>query len=156
MAITLRPVIDSDRPLLFDLYASTREEELARVPWSDSQKHTFLEMQFTGQTEGYRATHPNATHEMICVNDRAVGRLYLDRCSGGLHIMDITVAPESRNAGIGSDVLNGLLSEADREGKRVTIYVESFNRSLRLFQRLGFEIASVDGFLFLLVRKPVA
>ena len=152
MAITLRPVADSDRPLLFDLYASTRQDELARVPWTAAQKHAFLEMQFSGQNEGYRATHPDATHEMICVDECAVGRLYLNRDSEGLHIMDITIAPESRNAGIGSNVLERLLSEADREGKRVTIYVESFNPSLRLFQRLGFRTASVDGFLVLLER----
>ena len=152
MAITLRPAVDSDRPLLFDIYASTREEELARVPWTDAQKQAFLEMQFTGQTQGYRATHPNATHEMICVDDRAVGRLYMDRYSDRLHILDITVASESRNAGIGSGILNRLLAEADRDCKRVTIYVESFNRSLRLFERLGFRTASVDGFLVLLER----
>ena len=68
---------------------------------------------------------------------------------------DITIAPESRNAGIGSLVLRTILEEADLSGKPVTIYVESFNPSLRLFQRLGFQIASQDSFQLLLERPPV-
>ena len=51
MTITLRPAVESDRPLLFKLYASTREEEMQRVPWTEAQKQAFLEMQFNGQTE---------------------------------------------------------------------------------------------------------
>lgn len=152
MTITLRPVLESDRPLLFELYASTRQAELAQVPWTDAQKHAFLAMQFAAQTEGYRAKSPHATHQMICVEERAVGRLYLDRLPDRLHIMDITVASDLRNAGIGSEVLNGILAEADRDGKPVDIYVETFNPSLRLFERLGFRTASQDGFLLLLER----
>ena len=155
MTITLRPVLESDRHLLFDLYASTRQAELAQVPWTGAQKQAFLEMQFAAQTEGYRTRRPNAAHEMICRNEVAVGRLYIDRLPDRLHIVDITVAPESRNAGIGSAVLKGILAEADRSGKSVSIYVESFNPSLRLFDRLGFRVASQDGFLLLLERPPV-
>ena len=51
MTITLRPAVESNRPLLFELYASTREEEMQRVPWTEAQKQAFLEMQFNGQTE---------------------------------------------------------------------------------------------------------
>uniref|UniRef100_Q02CQ6 GCN5-related N-acetyltransferase n=1 Tax=Solibacter usitatus (strain Ellin6076) TaxID=234267 RepID=Q02CQ6_SOLUE len=156
MSITLRPVLESDRPRLFDLYSATRQAELAQVPWTPAQKRAFVEMQFAAQAEGYRTTHPNATHEMICVGESAVGRLYLDRQPGCLHILDITVAPESRNSGIGSEVLSGIIAEADRAAKRVSIYVESFNPSLRLFARLGFRTASQEGFLLLLEHPHVA
>jgi len=152
MTITLRPAVESDQPLLFELYASTRQAEMAQVPWTAAQKHAFLAMQFAAQTEGYRTKHPRATHEMICVDERAVGRLYLDGPPDRLHIMDITVAPELRNAGIGSEVLSRILAEADRDGKPVDIYIETFNPSLRLFKRLGFHTASQDGFLLLLER----
>jgi ribosomal protein S18 acetylase RimI-like enzyme len=156
MTIALREALESDRPLLFQLYASTRQEELARVPWTDAQKQAFLEMQFAAQVRGYAASNPDATHEVICADGLAVGRLYLDRRPDCLHIMDITIAPESRSAGIGSEVLRRLLEEADHAGKSVSIYVESFNPSLRLFERLGFRTKSVDGFLVLLERPGAA
>ena len=89
---------------------------------------------------------------MICAGERAVGRLYTDRYTDKLHILDITIAPEFRNAGIGSEILVRILEEADRNRQRVTIYVEDFNPSMRLFERLGFRTASVDGFLVLLER----
>ena len=154
MKVTLRPVEDADWPLLFRLYASTREEELRRVPWTDAQKQAFLEMQFKAQTEGYRIAHPRGSHEMISEGERAVGRLYTDREPGRLHVLDITIAPEHRNAGVGSEVLRRVLGEADRHSQRVTIYVEDFNPSRRLFERLGFRTASVDGYLLLLERLP--
>jgi ribosomal protein S18 acetylase RimI-like enzyme len=152
MNVTLRPIADTDLPLLFQLYASTREMELAQVPWSAEQKQTFLEMQFAAQRSAYAASHPQATHDVICVDGEPLGRLYLDR-SENFHILDITVAPARRNQGIGSAVLHRVLSEARASGQSVSIYTEAFNPSLRLFERLGFLQKSVDGFLVLL-EKP--
>ena len=149
MTIELRPVAEADRSLLFDLYASTRELELSQVPWTAEQKHTFLEMQFAAQTSGYAATYPHATHEIICVDGEPAGRLYLNR-GERFHILDITIAPARRNTRIGSEVLRRILEEAEREGKPVSIYTETFNPSVRLFARLGFQQKSVDGFLVLL------
>ena len=152
MKVDLRPVADSDTPLLFELYAATREPEMARVPWPAEQKQAFLAMQFRAQSEGYSTTHPNATHQIILADDRPVGRLYLDRGTDEYHILDITVAENYRNQGIGATVLNDVIADADRQGKPVTIYTETFNPSLRLFERLGFRQDSVDGFLVLLKR----
>jgi ribosomal protein S18 acetylase RimI-like enzyme len=151
MKIALRPATEADLPVLFQLYASTREMELAQVPWSAEQKQAFLEVQFTAQRNGYASSHPHASHEMICVDGEALGRLYLDRTED-FHILDITVAPAHRNRGIGSEVLRCMLAEADQAGQSVSIYTEIFNPSLRLFARLGFLQKSVDGFLVLLER----
>jgi RimJ/RimL family protein N-acetyltransferase len=151
MTIELLPVTEADRPLLFQLYASTRELELAQVPWTPEQKQAFVASQLEAQTRSYADSYPQATHEIICADGAAVGRLYLDR-AGCLHILDITIAPAHRNAGIGSEVLRRILAEADRERKPVSIYTESFNPSMRFFERLGFLVKSVDGFLVLLER----
>lgn len=42
--IELRPAAPDDEPLLRRVYASTREEELEQVPWTDEQKASFLDM----------------------------------------------------------------------------------------------------------------
>ena len=44
-AVTLRPAAPEDRELLFGVYASTREEELAPVPWPPEAKDAFLRQQ---------------------------------------------------------------------------------------------------------------
>lgn len=154
--ISRRPVADSDFEFVFHLYASTRAAELALTPWTGEQKAQFLTQQFEAQIAGYRASFPEAVHEIVLVNGAAAGRLYLSREADRLNILDITIAPERRNAGIGSLVLGEILEEANREGKPVTIYVESFNPSLRLFLRLGFQVVSQDSFQLLLERPAAA
>jgi GNAT superfamily N-acetyltransferase len=152
--ITLRPVTEADDDFLFSVYASSRAEELARVPWNDEQKDAFLRMQFTAQKQHYAAQHPEAAHEIICADGTPVGRIYLDRSSEAFHILDITVLAEHRNGGIGSFVLRQVVDEAARAAKPVTIYVENFNPSRRLFNRMGFEQVEEKGFHLLLKKSP--
>jgi ribosomal protein S18 acetylase RimI-like enzyme len=148
--ITLRPVQESDDEFLLKVYGSTREQELAQVPWTAEQKQQFVRMQWEAQRNHYAAQHPHASHEIICIEGIAAGRLYLDRSGEKFHILDITILPEHRNRGAGSFLLNQIMAEAKEAGKPVSIYVETFNPSLRLFQRLGFTPIQQEGFHLLL------
>jgi ribosomal protein S18 acetylase RimI-like enzyme len=152
--ITLRPVVDQDDNFLLSLYASTRVAELAQVPWSAEQKEAFVRMQFSAQKQHYATEYPQANHDLICVDGVPVGRLYLARAADVLHILDITVLPEHRHSGIGSVLLGQIVDEARSAGKPVTIYVESFNPSLRLFERLGFRKDREEGFQILMKWSP--
>ena len=67
-----------------------------------------------------------------------------------MRILDITVLPEYRNGGIGISLVQELLDEAAHARKRVLIYVETYNPSLRLFERLGFKSIAEEGANFLL------
>ncbi|MBV8819204.1 MAG: GNAT family N-acetyltransferase [Acidobacteriaceae bacterium] len=153
MNFSTRPVEASDDVLLFDLYSSTREFEMAQVPWTMGQKVSFLRMQFAAQASSYAASHPGASHEMICVDGKAVGRIYWDRSPETLDILDITIARECRNRGLGSCLLERLISEADGAGIPLRIYIEHFNPSASLFRRLGFRPVATEGFRQLYVRK---
>ena len=148
--ITLRPVRPSDEELLRELYHSTREQELAQVPWTPEQKQAFVEMQWQAQKRHYASEHPRAVHVIICLEGIPVGRLYLDRSGDALHILDITLLPEQRSHGTGTYLLGQLMDEARSARKPVTVFVESFNPSLRFFQRLGFSAAEQKGFHFLM------
>ena len=148
--ITLRPVQESDDEFLLKVYGSTREQELAQVPWTAEQKQQFVRMQWEAQKNHYAAQHPHASHEIIYIEGIAAGRLYLDRSGEKFHILDITILPEHRNRGAGSFLLNQIMAEAKEAGKPVSIYVETFNPSLRLFQRLGFTPIQQEGFHLLL------
>lgn len=152
--ITLRPITGEDDEFLLSVYASTRSEEMAHVPWSAEQRDAFVRMQFGAQKQHYAAEYPQAVHFMIRADGNPVGRIYLDRGEKAFHILDITILPQHRNAGAGSFVLRQVMEEAARGGKPVTIYVESFNPSLRLFTRLGFQRAEEKGFHLLLQWQP--
>jgi|SRR5947209_15813143 len=150
MSVTLRPVILEDEAFLLEVYASTRAEELSRVPWDEAQREAFLKMQFAAQQLHYRTHNPNATHDLILLDGHAVGRLYVSRREREIRILDITLLPEHRNKGIGTPLIEELMREAAQAGKPLTIYVESFNPSLRLFERLGFSKIEDDGINYLM------
>lgn len=148
--VTLRPAGPDDETFLLSVYASTRADELAPVPWNDAQKDAFLKMQFAMQHRYYRDQYPQATYDIVQLNDRPVGRFYVNRGDREIRILDVTILPEYRNAGTGTGLLKDLLDEAARTSKPVSIYVESFNPSLRLFERLGFNRKEATDILFLL------
>lgn len=136
--IALRPVRPEDEEFIYAVYASTRAEEMAVIPWTDEQREGFLRAQFAAQQRHYQSHFPQATHQMITLDGRPIGRLYADRWEQEIRIHDIAILTEYRGHGIGGLLLRQLLSEAGATNRRLTIYVESFNRSRTLFERLGF------------------
>jgi ribosomal protein S18 acetylase RimI-like enzyme len=154
MPITLRDVLADDEPFLFEVYASTRAQEMAMVSWDEEQRKAFLTMQFSAQHSYYQSQFPEANFSLILRDDLPVGRLYVLRQAHDLRILDLTLLPEYRNAGIGTPLIRDLLNEAAESCRNVHIYVESFNPSLRLFERLGFKNIAEEGHNLLLEWRP--
>lgn len=150
--VTLRPATAEDVPFLRCVYASTREEELARVPWSAEQKDAFIDMQFHAQTTDYRQNYPDARFDVILRDGVPAGRLYVDRREHTIAIIDIALLPAHRGAGIGGKLLAELIAESEVVGKSVEIYVEKFNRAQTLYRRLGFVEAEDTGVYWRMVR----
>jgi ribosomal protein S18 acetylase RimI-like enzyme len=138
-AASLRPMRwPDDEPFLHELYASTRAQELAQVPWTPEQKAQFCAMQFEAQHHHYQKHYPLASRHVIERAGVAAGRLYVDRTPLEIHIIDISLLPEHCGAGIGTRYLRELQDEAAAHGQAVSIQVEKFNPARRLYQRLGF------------------
>jgi ribosomal protein S18 acetylase RimI-like enzyme len=136
--ITIRAIRPDDEPILRRIYAGTRQEELAIVPWNDSQKEAFLRMQFDAQHRYYQDQFPHACFDLILRECQPVGRLYVDRREDEVRIIDIALLPESRGDGIGGRLLKELIAEAGSSHKPLRIHVERFNRAISLYRRLGF------------------
>jgi ribosomal protein S18 acetylase RimI-like enzyme len=145
IALTLRAVRQEDEKFLFDVYASTRTEELSQTGWDAVQKEAFLLMQFAAQQQHYRSRFPEGVHQIIVKDGRSIGRIYTARIEQEIRILDIALLPEHRDAGIGTILLKDILAEAEESRLAVRIYVESFNRSMRLFERLGFSSIETSG-----------
>lgn len=149
-AYSLRPVREEDEALLLEIYSSTRLDEMALVPWDAATKDAFLRSQFSAQRNHYLKYFPHATHDMILVDEQPVGRLYVDRGQEEIHILDVILLPQRREHGIGTQILLDLMKEAEHKNQSCSIYVESFNRSLGLFQRLGFVKTDESGVSWLM------
>jgi ribosomal protein S18 acetylase RimI-like enzyme len=151
--VELLPVAPGDEEFLYRVYAGTRAEELAVVPWDDAQKDAFLRAQFGAQDRWYHEHYPRASFELVVIDGEPAGRLYLHRGENEIRIVDIALLPEQRGKGVGGALLRDLLAEADAAGKRVTIHVERLNPALRLYQRLGFSVAEDKGVYLFLERQ---
>jgi ribosomal protein S18 acetylase RimI-like enzyme len=152
--VELRPVEPGDKDFLYRVYASTRAEELAVVPWDETQRNGFLRSQFEAQDRWYREHYTRASYEIVLIDGELAGRLYLHRGDSEIRIVDIALLPEHRGNGVGSSLLRDLLAEADAAGKRVTVHVEHLNPALRIYERLGFSIAEDKGVYLFLERLP--
>lgn len=142
--LELRPATERDRAFLLAVYSSTRVEELAVVPWSDAERDVFLRMQFDAQDTEYRRLNPDACFDVVEVEGRRAGRLYVDRRPETIRILDIALLPRFRGQGIGERLIRPLLDEAAASGRTVSIHVEATNRAEHLYTRLGF-VTVADG-----------
>ena len=153
--VTLRPAAESDREFLFEVYAATRTEELAQVPWSAEQKRAFLWQQFEAQDHEYRRAYPDGIYSVIELATNRVGRLYLRHGASDTRIVDLALLPGYRGWGIGSRILGDLAREADEAQRSLSIHVEVFNTGARrLYERFGFLVAEDKGVYLLLSRAP--
>jgi ribosomal protein S18 acetylase RimI-like enzyme len=148
--ISLRPIRPDDAAFLYEVYASTRTEELAVVEWDEAHKAALLHMQFTAQHQFYQERYTQ-TALLIMLRDAVpVGWLSVARWQDEIRMVDIALLPPYRNAGIGTAILRDILAEAALAHKPVRIHVEKCNPALRLYERLGFApIADKGVYLFM-------
>jgi len=155
-SIKLRPAVAEDENLLVAVYGSTRQQELAMVPWNDEQKDAFIRFQLNAQLTHYQNEYPKAEYLIILFEAQPVGRLYIDRREAEIRIMDITLLPEHRGKGISSPIIQRLKDEAAASGKKLSINLDKLSQSQPIFERFGFAPAEDTGFHVLYVWQPQA
>ena len=144
LGVALRPMADADLPFAAALYASTRTEELAPLPWPEAVKQQFLAQQHAAQHAHYQQHYRGMAAMIIERGDAAIGRLYLYEMASEIRIVDISLIPHARRQGIGAALLRDLFADAAPRGKSITIHVEKNNPARTLYARLGFEIVDDD------------
>jgi ribosomal protein S18 acetylase RimI-like enzyme len=148
--VTLRPATGSDSAFFASVYASTRTEELAAVPWDDDTRAAFLASQFAAQSAHYEKNYAGATVDVIVVGGVDAGRLYVYRGEREIRIVDVSLLPEHRGGGAGTFLLERLMDEARESGRSLTIHVEKENPARSLYDRLGFvEEGDVGAYAFM-------
>jgi GNAT superfamily N-acetyltransferase len=138
-AVALRPVTPMDEEFLLTVYASTRTIEMAQVPWSEEQKASFVRWQFNLQRREYDANYPNTEHDVIVVDERPAGRIWVSRDDEQIRLLDIALLPEFQNRGVGTLLLRHLIDEAAGAKKPLRHMVFVLNADARRFyERMGF------------------
>lgn len=138
--VWLRPVTPQDDEFLLAVYASTREQEMAEVPWTDEQKMEFLRWQFGLQRQEYDANYRNRQYDIILVDEQLAGRIWISR-DDQIRLLDIALLEKFQNRGVGTALLNHLIDEAARVKKPLRHMVFMLNTDAkRFYERLGFVV----------------
>jgi GNAT superfamily N-acetyltransferase len=139
--VSLRPVAPDDEEFLLEVYASTRADELALIDWSDEQKAAFVRMQYGAQRREYEARYPDAEYDVILLDARPVGRLWIGRDAEQIRLLDIALLPAAQNRGVGGALLRRLIEEARLTGRKLRHMVFVLNpNAQRFYERLGFRV----------------
>ncbi|MCG7629150.1 GNAT family N-acetyltransferase [Epibacterium sp. MM17-32] len=145
LGLGYRWIRPEDFDFLAALYRSTREAELDRTPWDETEKQAFIAMQFEAQHAHYQAHYPQALWLVVLRDKTPVGRFYLERWDSEHRIIDIAIIPEARGQGLGRAILLDLQDEAQAAAKPVSIHVEKANPAQTLYRRLGFRTQEDKG-----------
>jgi ribosomal protein S18 acetylase RimI-like enzyme len=139
--LALRCATSEETDFWFQLYASTRAEELQAWGWDAEQQTAFLKLQFTAQQHSYQSRYPQREHWIIALKDVAIGGIQLNRLPEKIHLIDFAILPAYRRQGFGTQVLQHLCETA----QSVQLQVLQGSPAQALYTRLGFRpIADTD------------
>ena len=137
--LRLRALHSADLPWLRDLYASTRSDEMAGLDWPPVLKRSFLDDQFAHQHRHYVTHFADAAFLAIDRAETPLGRLILRRTDPGHLLVDISLFPAARGAGLGAALVQAAQQDAALAGRDLCLHVQAGNAGARrLYERLGF------------------
>lgn len=147
--LTLSTVSQADSGFIEKVYLSTRFEEFTLLGWPPAQTEAFLKTQLEFQQKSYEMQFPGAENYLIKLENESVGRLIIDRTENENRLVDIALLPEFRGRGIASAIINDLMEEAAKEGKKLALQVLKTNqKAFKLYQKLGLRVTAEDEFYY--------
>lgn len=150
----LRPSCPDDREFLFRLYSSTRAHEIEPLGWPAAQQEAFLRMQFNAQQQWYQSAYAGADYQVVVVDGQPIGRLIVLRGPDAWNLLDISLLPQTRSHGIGSELMRALIQQCAAAGVILKLQVLKVNPALRLYQRLGFVVTGEDQIYLQMELRP--
>ncbi|WP_274653904.1 GNAT family N-acetyltransferase [Paenibacillus humicola] len=143
--LEIRPASSEDETFLYELYASTRAEEMKLWAWDERTAESFLRMQFAAQSRSYREQYPELRLRIVTVNGDRAGRISTCRLEKALLVVDLSLLPAFRGQGIGQRLMEAVQREASDLRLPVRLRVAKGNPAKRLYERLGFQTTADDG-----------
>ena len=144
-SITLRPATEDDQDFLFELFKSSRGDDLRGLGWSDEQIGDFLQMQYEAHQNFLTNDYPGLDEQIVLSDGNAVGHLAVEQRSDEIRLVDLSLLPAQRNCGTGALLIQELQAQAAAARRPLRLQVIRFNRAVGLFERLGFRRTSETG-----------
>jgi ribosomal protein S18 acetylase RimI-like enzyme len=137
-----RPAVADDEPFLRELYLTTRSD---LAGWDDAARDAFVDVQLGAQRREWEAAYPGSSDEVLLLDERPVGRLWVAWLPDACVLVDIILRPEHRRAGLGTRILADVLAEADRRAVPTRLTARRTNAAaLAFYARFGFTATGGD------------
>ncbi len=143
MHIALRPAQASD----FDFCAAIY---MAALEWVITAMNLDRDMQLPTLRKTWAA--PDV--RIITEGGKDVGWLQTTTRDDAVYLSQIHLAADHQKRGIGRKVLEGLIGEAETQGKGLALSVVTTNPAVRLYKRLGFYVLHEAEGNYLMRRAP--
>ena len=131
-----RPAVADDEAFLRGLYGTTRPD---LAGWEDDAREQLVDLQLAAQRSGWESAFPGSSDELLLLDGRPVGRLWVAWLPEACVVVDIGLLPESRRQGHGTWIVGEVAAEAVRRGVPVRATVARTNATaLAFWSRLGF------------------
>lgn len=142
---TRRVIPGEDDLFLFEVYVSSRREEMALWGWDEERQRNFLQMQYSCQMHSYQMQYDNLECKIIMSDGVKAGRMITALTDNAMELVDIILLPEFQNKGIGAALLHKLQQKAAKADLPVRLSVFEGNPARRLYERNGFQIVDSNG-----------
>ncbi|WP_145949508.1 GNAT family N-acetyltransferase [Paenibacillus sp. Y412MC10] len=143
--LSTRPITSDDDAFQYELYISTRLEEITLWGWDEATAASFLHLQWLAQTKSYASQYPELNRQLVLVENRKAGRILISREDQAFHLIDIALLPAYQRQGHGASLILGLQREASQAGLPIQLSVAAGNQAKRLYERLGFRTSGTNG-----------
>jgi ribosomal protein S18 acetylase RimI-like enzyme len=143
MRIALRPARADDFDFCAGLYFSGMEETIRE-----------LKLDMAAQAANLRNRWHVTEVEIITCDGADIGWVQVSLQDDTLYLGQIFIDAAFQRRGIGTEIIAGLIGEADRTGRTITLGVVQSNPARSLYERLGFRITNEDDRKFYMRRGP--
>lgn len=145
MMETRQAVPIEDDLFLLEVYASSRQAEMALWGWEEEAQRQFLQMQHSCQQASYQMQYTNLECRIILLDGIKAGRILTALTEDKMVLVDITLLANFQGQGIGAALLKELQQKAAEAGLPVRLSVFQGNPAQRLYERMGFHpIAKIE------------
>ena len=144
MDVRLRAYADRDFDFARSLYFETMRWAIERhFGWDDAHEQA-----------SFAAWFKPGEVSIIITDGADVGWMQQRQERDAIFLGSIYVVPAMQGRGIGTYIIQGLLSQAAEQSQAVTLAVMKINRARNLYERLGFRITNEDEYKLYMKAAP--
>jgi ribosomal protein S18 acetylase RimI-like enzyme len=145
MKVSTRPESADDEPFLRSLIIGTVAEELMAASWPEEIRESLLDMQYRARRNSIRANWPQGESLIVLADGQSAGWFFMATLKDEIRLVEISILPEYRGRGIGSKLVEDLISQGARAQLPVRLSVDVTNAgAIRLYSRHGFRRVGGD------------